>query len=337
MSQTSDCSPVIRHRRSAPVCSVPVCPARSRSLFGLSILWLALVACGVLSGLGPNVQAQSGLQPPASPDKPKPPEEPAPPEQPGGDEEEDEEVEESDKEDEEPDTGFSPSELSALQGHFATREIKFLGDREIELTYSFEKNQPDLADDFSPPLKKVAKRMRLSHGWGDSHSTVDDGLVVNKFGIYLHNAEWDSVQIDVRWGQLSEISRPDDVVAAVFAFGKKRNKFVASNLGRQCVRLSKKVRFASRPVPAVAVQPPNANTEVTFGLRVKDGKVTALRAGRDVHTTDNKKICRGLGPGLAGLAWNGTYVKGMIPTVVLKGRLTEQWMRKYVFGGAEEK
>lgn len=229
-------------------------------------------------------------------------------------------------------SGFTIEEEEQIERVFLTRQVKFPGERKIELVYDLEEEEIALGEDFLPDVKEAAKRMRWAGDYGEDHTSITGGLVVNRKGFWLHKTEWESAEIDITWGQLTEVSKKEDCVAAVFAFGKGRKKsFVGSNWGEQCVRLNTSLKFSARPEPAKLIDPPRAQSKLTFGLKVEDGVVTATKNGRPRATAKDSKITKKLSPGQVGIAWNGQYVQGIIPEIKITGRPTEKWLRENCF------
>ena len=169
--------------------------------------------------------------------------------------------------------------------------------------------------------------MRWSRGWeGNTHSW-SYGLVVNKFGRWTHKGVWSEVEAEIEWGQLSEYMKPKDVVAVVYTWDRGK-KMIGSNWGHACVKLSRSLKLAAKPIPATRPTPLVGDSEKTFGMRYKNGILYSLTKGNVKSKTSKKKYVKDVEPGRVGLVWNGQWVKGVVQRFKIKGVLDPKWLAK---------
>ena len=212
---------------------------------------------------------------------------------------------------------------------FYATKVEFDKEGKIILTYDFQKREQAIAEDFRPTIESVAKRMRWSRGWeGTYYEWYKSGVVINKIGKWIHKAVWQDVDMEFEYGMLSEIMKKGDIVAAVYAWDKGKH-MVGSNRGHQCIYLNSSLKHVKSPLPKT-FPPLMKNTQkLTFGLRMKQGVLTATKMGRDVVDTSSKpNYLKKLKPGHVGIAWNGQWVKGIILNIKISGVLDEEWLTK---------
>lgn len=211
---------------------------------------------------------------------------------------------------------------------FAATKAEFDPQGQLVLTYDFSGGDQGIAADWGPGIEAFKKRVRWSRGWeGGSGNHWRDTIVVSEYGLWLHKAVWKEVAVDVQFQMLTEIMKEGDLVAAVFAWDKNR-KLAGSNIGEQCIRIDAALKPTATPIPA-RYPVLHAAEERTFGLKLKDGVLAATQSGRAVvDTSKNDKFLSKLGPGHAGVAWRGDYMKGYLIKVVFSGTLDPEWLEK---------
>lgn len=221
---------------------------------------------------------------------------------------------------------------TAVLSHFRASSAELLEDGRVRLVYDFSSKDPNLLGDWSPEIKQTERRIRWSQGYEGTWTTVEDGLIIADHGIFIHNAHW-AGDVDIQVDYLS-MATPGkkDVLGAIYAWDKGR-KIVGSQVGEQCVRLSKNIAPRGRPIPAKELPQLVAEEKRTFGLRIREGIAEATRSGR-VHASSegNEKFTKGLDTGQTGLAWKGR-VNGFIFKIVVEGKLCPEWIAENIPGG----
>ena len=214
-----------------------------------------------------------------------------------------------------------------ITGLFGPTKLEFLPKKRVSLHYDFNTDEHGLAEDFSPEIESVAKRMRWSRGWEGWSGWSSRGVVVNKRGSWLHKAVWTEVEIEILYGQLSEIMKNGDVIAAVYTWDRGKT-LVGANLGQQCIRL-RGFKHAKAPIPKQSPPLLRARQKITFGYHLENGVLTAMLRGKPrANTGDKPKFLKKLAPGHVGFAWNGQWVKGIVMSIKIKGTLDPEWLAK---------
>lgn len=198
----------------------------------------------------------------------------------------------------------------------------------VTVVYDFESKNEDLLFDWSPDIDTTKSRIRWSRGLEGTWSTVEHGLVIADHGIFLHKAQWkDDVKVRVSYLSMAQ-SDKRDILSTVFVYDKGK-RIVASNMGAQCMRLSKTLRPKGAPIPKSFPRCASSQ-KFTFGMEIADGVLHATRSdSRQVDTRSNDKFLAKLGPGKAGLAWRGR-VNGFIFKVEIEGTLDLDWLAEQV-------
>lgn len=219
-------------------------------------------------------------------------------------------------------------QLNSLKAAFCATSFKVNEeDATVTVTYDFSTKDATLLTVFNPPMEKTKNRIRWSRGYEGTWSTVEDGLVIADHGVWLHDAFWRDVTIEVDYLSMSAIKK-GDVLAPVF-LPKKGKKLYGANLGRQCVKLKPNVKLAARPIPR---QFPTAavHNRLQFGLKVQKQVVTALNNGRaTADSSKDPKFLKKASAGQVGLAWRGT-VNGFVFKITMTGKLDPEWVKQQV-------
>ncbi len=235
------------------------------------------------------------------------------------------------QEDSEPDTkksSYDEATREAIKNLFPGAEVEFGEGDVVSLTYKFEANAEDSnGDDFVPSVSRDPKHMRWSRGYEGYRTSFDYGLVVNKFGRWIHKGVWKEVEASIEWGHLSEYMKPADICAVVYTW-KNGKKMIGSNWGHACVKLSKSIKLSAKPIPATVPTPMRVDSKRNFGLKYSKGILSSLIKGRVTSKTSKPTFIRGIEPGRVGIVWNGQWVKGIIQDFTMKGVLDPAWVEK---------
>ena len=220
---------------------------------------------------------------------------------------------------------LSEAELARLKAIFQCSQLVMNDDGTITATYDFTTKEPGLTGAFSPPIEKTKQRIRWSRGYEGTFRTVEDGIVIADHGVWLHDAVWQDVRMNVDYLCMAGMKK-GDVLAAVF-LPTKGKRLYGANLGQQCVKLKPNVKLAAKPIPS---QYPTAGAEnrFQFGLEMKDEVLRATRNGRTTaDTEDKKKFVKKAKTGQVGLAWRG-MINGFVFKIEMTGRLDDAWLKK---------
>ncbi len=237
-------------------------------------------------------------------------------------------------------TGSVPSAKSAapvlvedvVLPHFHATSAEITDEGRVRLVYDFSTKDIDLLADWTPAMKDTKRRIRWSQGYEGTWTTVEDGLIIADRGTFLHTAEWDGdVELSVDFLSMSSSDRKD-LLSTIYVWDKGK-KVVGSQVGRQCLKLSKTLAPKGRPIPAEPLSQLAVEDRVTFGMRMRDGVISAMQSGRvTASSAEDEKFVEEPGPGQAGLAWNGR-VNGFVFRIVIEGRLSAEWVSKHIPGG----
>jgi len=219
-----------------------------------------------------------------------------------------------------------------LASHFNASSAEWTSDGRLRLVYDFSTKELELLDDWAPKIAETKRRIRWSQGYEGTWTTVEDGLIIADQGTFVHQAVWDGdVELSVDYLSMSA-SAKNDVLAAVYIWNRGRS-VVGSQLGDQCIRLSRSLAPRGRPIPARTLTPIAVEDRLTFGVRMDHGVVSALRNGRVRASSEgDPKFVKKPGPGQVGLAWKGR-VNGFVFKIVIEGRLDPDWVEKHIPGG----
>ncbi|MFN0060040.1 MAG: hypothetical protein ACKVX7_16405 [Planctomycetota bacterium] len=287
-------------------------------------LCVGVVSLGVLLGVvgaaavAVDVAAvQTPAPQPKTPDpQPNPPPEtpPAPPETPPA---------------EPPSGSDAAARLKEISRLFSATEVKFAEDQQtVIITYDLSTSETMAGEDFSPPVEKTNNRIRWARDHEGYSTFVGRGIMIAEYGVWLHKAVWaQDVAMDVEFHYLSEIMKPRDIIAAVYAWDKGK-RIVGSNVGRQCIKLSPDVKLSGPPIPEDA-QIMRADEKRVFGFKLQHGVLAATVGGRKTVDTDSKpKFLSKPESGSVGLAWRGEYCKGAVTKITITGKLDKEWLAK---------
>ncbi len=241
----------------------------------------------------------------------------------GGAKDEKKQQEEQDKK-----AAAQKAQQEQIREMFRATNIEFGDEGEITLSYNFTRKNESVAYDFEPTIESVPKYMRWSRGWEGYHTLWEYGVVVNRFGKWLHKGVWDEVSFEFEFGSLSEIMKKGEIIAAVYAWDKGK-RFAGSNLGEQCVYLNSGLKHAKTPIPKKHPSLMQNGNKRTIGLKVSNGLLTATRNGRRTADSASKSsFLKKIRPGRVGIAWNGQWVKLLIVSVKIQGKLNQEWLDK---------
>lgn len=217
--------------------------------------------------------------------------------------------------------------LEDLKRWFQATDVELLDDGRVKLRYNFETMQESLLVDFSPDIKKTKGKVRWSrHGEGGSRY-IEKGLIIANNGALLHKARWEEAVMQVDFLSLCG-HRNGNILAAIYAYGKKQGNIVASNQGRQCLKLSRRMRHTRPPIPRKEPRSLAADRRLSFGFRIRDGVFTAETGEvRTADTSADPKFLKGIEPGHVGLAWKG-QVQGYVFMIDVEGKLDPEWIRQ---------
>ena len=223
----------------------------------------------------------------------------------------------------------------AILDHFHASSGSVSDDGRVELVYDFSTKDANLLRDWSPALAKTKRRIRWSQGYEGTWTTVEDGLIIADQGTFLHRAKWDGdAEIHVDYLSMSA-SGKKDVLATIYAWDRGK-KIVGSQIGEQCIQVTRSLKVRGRPIPAEALRQVSVEDRRTFGMKMKDGVVTALRNGSAAASSEKEpKFVKKPGPGQVGLAWKGR-VNGFVFRVEVSGVLSEDYLTKNIPNAIEK-
>lgn len=217
----------------------------------------------------------------------------------------------------------------ALGHHFRANTTEVTEEGRVKLVYEFTTKEASLLEDWLPKIAETRRRIRWSQGLEGTFSTVEHGLIIADEGTFLHRAKWEpDVELSLDFLSMSGQEK-SDVFAAIFLWDKGK-QIVGSQVGEQCIRLAKNLAPKGRPVPAQPLAQLSAESRVNFGVRLRDGIVSALRGGSAVATSQGEEgFVKDPAAGQVGLAWKGR-VNGFIFRVVIEGRLSPEWVKENI-------
>ncbi len=213
-------------------------------------------------------------------------------------------------------------EQQAIADSFVANEICFKENGAVSLKYNFESKEEELLEDWQARTKRK-NAVRWSHGYEGSTTTVENGLIISDSGSFLHRANWKSASIALDYLSTSG-TRPQDLLATVFVYDKGK-RVVGSHLGEQCVQL-RGVRRTKECIPRKNTATVSHNRRIRFGHKLEKGVVHAQRDGSTtVDSGKSPKFTKKLGPGKAGLLWNGR-IQGFVFSITIEGHLDPKWI-----------
>ena len=215
----------------------------------------------------------------------------------------------------------------AILDHFAASSGEVGEDGRVTLTYLFSTKDSNLLADWSPDISKTKRRIRWSQGYEGTWTTVEDGLIIADQGTFIHKATWDG-DVDLAVDYLSmSASGKKDVLAAIYTWDRGK-KVVGSQYGDQCIQLTRNLTVRGRPIPAAPLSRSSAEDRRTFGVRMRDGVVSALRNGTVIASSQGEdKFAKNVGPGQVGLAWRG-LINGFVFKIEVEGKLSKEYLAK---------
>lgn len=214
-----------------------------------------------------------------------------------------------------------------LKRWFHATDVELLDDGRVRLRYNFESMQESLLEDFGPDIRTTKGRIRWSRQGEGGSRYLENGLIIANEGVLLHKARWSDAAVKVDFMSLAG-HRDGNILAAVYAYGKNQKHWLASNQGRQCLKLSNRMRLQRPPIPRSEPSALSADRRFEFGYRIHDGVFTA-RTGEvgAANTSNDPKFTKDLEPGHAGLAWKG-QIQGYLFGIVIEGELDPEWMKE---------
>jgi len=220
-------------------------------------------------------------------------------------------------------------DLPALEAHFQASAVSITEAGRVRLVYDFSTKDSNLLADWLPKIADTKRRIRWSMGYEGTYSTVEHGLVIADEGTFLHKAQWEKdVELSLDYLSMSGHDKTD-VLAAIYLW-ERGKQIVGSQVGEHCVRLARNIAPKGKPIPATALGQLTGEERRTFGVRVRDGVVSALRGENAVASSEgNPDFAKEIAAGQVGLAWRGR-VNGFIFRVTIEGRLSPDWVKKEI-------
>jgi len=218
---------------------------------------------------------------------------------------------------------------AALQSYFQASALEITEAGRVKLTYDFSTKDSNLLVDWLPKIADTKRRIRWSMGLEGTFSTVEDGLIIADEGTFLHRAKWEKdVELTLDYLSMSGHDK-NDLLAAVYLWDQGK-QIVASQVGEQCLRLAKNLAPKGKPIPAMPLGQLTGEERRSFGVRVRDGIVSALRGGSAVASSEGKPdFAKEIAAGQVGLAWRGR-VNGFIFKITIEGKLNPEWVKKEI-------
>lgn len=220
---------------------------------------------------------------------------------------------------------LTEAEQERILDLFQATEEKVSPDGTVELTYDFENEDRSLGDDWFPSPSERGAIVRWSRNYEGISEGVSGGIIISDSGQWFHEAVWQpDVRVEATYVSFLGGSR-GDMVAAVFAWGKKLRQRVGSNLGSQLVRISgTKAVGGSGKAPVICYE-----EHKKFGFELKDGLFSSLLNGRAKHQSDSKKLLKNLAAGQVGFVWRGT-INGILPKLKITGKIDLTWAAEQI-------
>ena len=215
------------------------------------------------------------------------------------------------------------SEQLEVLFHATSSEV--LEEGRVRLVYNFESKDGSLLQDWSPDIESTKRRIRWSQGMEGTFDTVEDGLVIADRGVFLHKGTW-SPDVKVQVDYLSMANGAEkDLLATIYSYDRNK-RIVGSQIGVQCVRLSKQLKRKGKAIPRRLTDLLPSSQKINFGMELKDEVFSSLRSGsKRADTAGEKKFLQKLQSGKVGLAWRGN-VNGFIFKITIEGKLDHDWL-----------